>query len=93
MYKRDMAEITYKLEMKQNFSTGLIMVTAPEVKGFIVHAYSIQEMIEKLPQEFKSYVAAAFGRKVDNVEVIREATPPGFFPPSLSAKTFEAIAR
>lgn len=80
-----MTEFTYAIRVLKHNKSDLLMALVPEVPGFIVHAYSIEELANKLASEFKAFMDAT-ERPVSSVEIIRDDAPPDFWPPAFVAK-------
>lgn len=70
---------TIRINVIQHKSTGLLAAVSPDLKGFIVHARTDEELYGKLGAAFEEFMGAT-GRTVSNVSV-REETPEGFWPP------------
>jgi hypothetical protein len=77
--------VTYQVQTFQRKSSDLFMVLIPDVPGFILHAYSQDEIEEKLAGAFEAYMNAT-GRPVSGVEVVRNETMKDYWPPAYVAK-------
>ena len=50
--------VTYPVQIVKHNRSDLLMVLIPEVPGFILHAYSDDEVEQKLGPAFKAYMNA-----------------------------------
>jgi hypothetical protein len=83
----------FKIRLAKHKRSDLLMAVIEEVPGFIVHAYSEDELLEKIGPAFEEFMNAT-GRPVSEVEVVREETsPPDFWPPAYLAKALMQEAR
>lgn len=73
-----------KINITKHEDTGLLVASSDDMKGFVVHARSDDELYGKLANAFTHYMNA-IGSPVSNVEVRRE-TPAGFWPPTYIAR-------
>ena len=63
----------------QHKKTGLLAAMSEDLKGFIVHAHTEEELFAKIGPAFEHYMAA-IGTPVSDVSV-RQGSPEGFWPP------------
>ena len=68
-----------KIHIMQHKKTGLLAAMSEDLKGFVVHAHSEEEMVSKLGPAFQHYMEA-IGEPVSDVTV-RQESPEGFWPP------------
>jgi hypothetical protein len=80
---------TIEIRIKEHKTTGLLMGLCDEIPGFVVHAHSEEEMLDKLGAAFESYMRAV-GRPVEGVHVKRHDAPAGYWPPKYTADFAEA---
>jgi hypothetical protein len=74
---------TFKIHVIQHKATGLLAAMSEDLRGFIVHAHSDEELAAKLGPAFAEFMDAT-GVPVTDVRVTQE-TPEGFWPPTYVA--------
>lgn len=72
----------------EHSETGLWMARCHEFPGVIVHGYSIDELVERIPSALRSYVRETTG--VESDWHLVTDSPPGFVPPSYFAQRMAA---
>ena len=70
---------TIKIHVMKHRDTGLLAAMSDDLKGFIVHAHTEDELFGKLGTAFKHNMEAV-GEPVSDVKVTQES-PEGFWPP------------
>ena len=75
----------FDITIQRRQGSDLLMATIEDIPGFIVHAYSLDELEGKLASEFKTFMDAT-DRPVGTVEVIRRETSADFWPPAFIAR-------
>jgi hypothetical protein len=68
-----------KIHVMKHKDTGLLAAMSDDLKGFIVHAHTEDELLNKLGSAFAHYMDA-IGEPVSDVKVTQES-PAGFWPP------------
>jgi hypothetical protein len=81
--ERSMTE--FRIRVSKHKKSDLLMALIDEFPGFIVHAYSEDELIKKLGPEFETFLTA-IGYKVSDVEVARRDSDLDFWPPAYIAR-------
>lgn len=64
--------------------TGLWVAQCNELSGLVVHAYSGEELEEKLPAALRSFLM--YTRNDDSVWHVKKEAAPGFIPPAYIAQ-------
>jgi hypothetical protein len=72
-----------KIHVMQHKKTGLLAAMSEDLKGFMVHAHTEEEMFAKLGPAFEHFMKA-IGEPISDVSV-RQESPEGFWPPTYVA--------
>ena len=82
-----MRKIEIGIQVKEHRDSGLLVALSDDLHGFVVRAYSEDDLTGKLATAFRNFMAA-IGTPVRNVEVVKNESVPGIGAPAYIARGF-----